>query len=68
MTAMCAGRVDDVGNRLEKPSPTTERKISQDVSVQKKYKYSSLCESDIHCSPWMVLVAHPWKTLFNFYC
>ena len=35
MTAMCAGRVDDVGNPLEKPSPTTERKISQDVSVQK---------------------------------
>ena len=66
MTALCAGRVDDVCNPLEKPSPANERKISQDVSVQKSISIS-LCESDIHCSPWMVLVARSWKTLFNFY-
>ena len=35
-TAMCARRVDDVGHPVEKPSPTHERKISQEVGVQKR--------------------------------
>ena len=39
---MCARRVDDVGNPLEKPSPTNERKISQEVCVQKSISIASL--------------------------
>ena len=41
-TAVCAWRVDDVGNPLEKPSPTNERKISQEVCVQKSISIPSL--------------------------
>ena len=32
---MCARRVDDVGQPVEKRSPTHERQVSQEVGVQK---------------------------------
>ena len=45
---MSARWADDVGHPVEKPSPTNEREISHEVSVQKSISVP-LCDTVIHC-------------------